>query len=135
MDKKMDGTVVSKQIERQTLRSDDMSGTYFGGMADVTYNCVNPLLNNKLTEDTGQLNVTQVGPLITIKAPTCTFAGTYAQQGQIGRADTTYICTNAAVGTTTFFDMHVETSGIVGRYTGRDPFCSFDGNIGGYRKK
>ena len=131
----VDGTVVTKEIERQTLRADDMSGTYFGGTADVTYNCINPFLNNLLTEDAGQLNVTQVGPLITIKAPTCMFAGTYAQQGQLGRADTTYVCTNGAVGTTTFFDLHVETSGIVGRYTGRDPVCSFDGNIGGYRKK
>lgn len=135
LDYTVDGTPVTKQIERQTLRNNDMSGSYFGGMADVTYNCINFLLNNRLTEDTGQVNVTQLGPLITIKAPTCTFAGTYAQQGQLGRADTTYVCTNGAVGTTTFFDLHVETSGIVGRYTGRDPLCSFDGNLGGYRKK
>jgi hypothetical protein len=126
---------VSKQIERQTLRNNDNSGTYYGGTADVTYGCTNPFLNDVLTEDQGQLSITQNGPLISIKAPTCTFAGTYLQQGQIGRADTTYACTNGAVGTVTFFDLHVETSGVIGRYTGRDPICSFDGNIGGYRRK
>lgn len=131
----VDGTAVTKQIERQTLHNNDLSGTYYGGTADVTYNCINFLLNNRLTEDTGQINVTQLGPLVTIKAPTCTFAGTYSQKGQAGSADTTYVCTNGAVGTTTFFDLRVETSGIVGRYTGSDPLCSFDGNIGGYRKK
>jgi len=131
----VDGIVVTKQIERQPLRNNDNSGSYYGGTTDVSRNCINPLLNNVRTEDQGSLTVTQSGPLISIKAPTCTFAGTYSQEGQIGRADTTYLCTNGAVGTVTFFDMHVETSGILGRYTGRDPICQFDGNIGGYRKQ
>ena len=131
----VDGIVVTKQIERQLLRNNDNSGSYYGGTTDVSRNCINPLLNNVRTEDEGSLSITQVGPLITIHAPTCTFVGTYSQQGQIGRADTTYVCTNGAVGSVTFFDMHVETSGVVGRYTGRDPICQFDGNIGGYRKQ
>jgi hypothetical protein len=29
--------------------------------------------------------------------------------------------------------MVVETSGILGRYTGRDNLCSFDGSFGGAR--
>jgi hypothetical protein len=131
----VDGIVVTKQIERQPLRNNDNSGSYYGGTTDVSHNCINPLLNNVRTEDQGSLSITQTGPLISIKAPTCTFAGTYSQEGQIGRADTTYLCTNGAVGSVTFFDMHVETSGILGRYTGRDPICQFDGNIGGYRKQ
>ena len=42
--------------------------------------------------------------------------------------------TRRKVGTATFFDLHVETSGIVGRYTGVDLACRFDGNIGGYSR-
>jgi hypothetical protein len=131
----VDGVPVVKLVERQTLRLDDYEGTYYGGTVDVTYGCSNPVNNGFRTEDSGQLRITHNGPLITIRAPTCTFSGTYSQQGQLGRADTNYLCTNGAAGTATFFDLKIETSGIVGRYDGVDVSCRFDGNIGGYRRK
>jgi hypothetical protein len=131
----VDGVPVVKFVERQTLRLDDYEGTYYGGTVDVTYGCSNPVNNGIRTEDSGQIRITHNGPLITIRAPTCTFVGTYVQQGQLGRADTNYVCTNNATGVATFFDLRVETSGIVGRYDGVDLACRFDGNIGGYRRK
>jgi hypothetical protein len=130
----VDGVPVVKSVERQTLRNNDFGGTYYGGTVDVTNNCTNPANDNLLTEDSGQITITQNGTLIQIRAPSCTFTGTYTQQGQIGRADTNYVCTNSATGTATFFDLRVETSGVVGRYTGVDFSCRFDGNIGGYRR-
>lgn len=129
----VDGTSVVKPIERQTLRNNDMTGTYYGGTIDTTYGCGNPFLNGITTRDSGAMVVTQNGPLIQIQTPTCRFSGTYTQQGQIGRADTTYVCTSGAVGSVTFFDMVVETSGVLGRYTGHDNVCSFDGSFGGVR--
>jgi hypothetical protein len=131
----VDGTFVTKQIERQSLRNNDFSGSYYGGTSEVSYSCGNPSSNNQKNTDLGALAVTHNGLLISLKAPTCTYSGTYVQQGQIGRADTAFVCTNGAVGTTTFFDMHVETSGIVGRYTAHDAFCDYDGNFGGVRLK
>jgi hypothetical protein len=82
----VDGASVVKAIQRQTLRDNDMTGTYYGGTIDTTCGCTNPFLNGITTRDSGTMSVTQNGALIQIRAPTCTFSGTHTQEGQVGRA-------------------------------------------------
>jgi hypothetical protein len=131
----VNGVPVSKQIQRQTLRNNDLEGKYLGGTSDITYDCTPSTRNNILTEDGGGITITQNGDLVTIKTPTCTFTGTYAQNGQVGSIDASYSCNTGAVGTLTFSEIYVETTGLIGRYVGRDDTCSFAGSIGGARRK
>jgi hypothetical protein len=132
----IDGTSVSKQIERQTLRANSILGNYLGGTSDVTFNCTNPARNGLRTEDPGPINIVLSGSQVIITAPTCAFRGTYSQQGQTGRIEGgTYACSNNATGIITFSDIYVEQSGIIGKYSGRDSACNFEGNIGGTRRK
>jgi hypothetical protein len=131
----VNGVPVSKQIQRQTLRNNDIAGRYLGGTSDITYDCTPASRNNIVTEDGGGITITQNADLVTIKTPTCTFNGTYAQNGQVGRIDASYGCNTGAIGALTFTDIYVETSGIIGRYTGHDDTCSFTGTIGGARRQ
>jgi hypothetical protein len=128
----VDNVVVVKQITRFTFAPESLVGTYIGGTSDVTFDCKDPTRNNLVTTDPGQFSISQGGDLV-LHFPTCTYTGQYTQQGQIGRVDTIYECTNAAVGAVTFTGMQASKGGIVGTYTGRDKSCSFHGNIGGVR--
>ena len=131
----VDGTVITKQIQRQLLRANSIAGTYLGGTSDRTFNCSNPAQNDLLSEDAGTISIAQAGSSVTITAPTCTFIGTYVQQGQTGRIDGgTYTCTNGARGNVAFTGIYTEQSGLIGKYTGRDSACEFSGNLGGVRR-
>lgn len=127
--------VVVKQIERFTLRTDTLAGSYIGGTSDVTSNCQVPSNNNFRSEESGVFTVTQVGNSVTIRSPACTYTGNFHQDGQAGRVDGSYTCTTGALGTISFFDLRAEVSGIVGRYRGHGSNCDFDGDVGLARRK
>lgn len=127
------GTVVVKQITRQTFAAISPVGTFIGGTTDVTFNCRNPARNGIVTTDPGQLRITLDGDGITIHAPTCYYEGRWVQQGQVGSLDGRYECTNNALGAVVFSGLRFENGGFVGNYTGHDSSCEFRGNIGGVR--
>jgi hypothetical protein len=130
----VDGTIVTKNIQRQTLLNNNLGGSYLGGTQDVTSGCANSADNGTRTSDLGTITITHTGTTVTIQAPTCTFTGTYGQDGQAGSVAGTYTCTTGASGSITFFDLRTEVGGIIGRYTGQDSSCQFNGNIGALRK-
>lgn len=130
----VDGTIVTKNIQRQTLVDNNLAGTYLGATQDVTFSCGNPADNGTRTSDVGTITITHVGTSVTIQAPTCSFTGTYGQDGQVGTVAGTYSCTTGASGSITFYDLRPEVSGIVGRYAGSDASCNFSGNLGALRK-
>jgi hypothetical protein len=132
----VNGTVVTKAIERQTLRNDNLSGSYIGGNSDVTSDCLVPSNDGFVSEESGAYSITHAGSLVTLSSPRCTYVGTYHQDGQSGRVDGTYTCdAGAAAGTMTFFDLRTEQQGVLGRYMGRGSNCTFDGHIGLARRK
>lgn len=128
-----DGVLVVKSIERQTFAADSLLGSYIGSTSDVTFNCKSPSRNGLVTTDPGPFTITQDGDQVKIQFPTCAYTGSYTQQGQIGRVDGFYFCTNLANGAITFTGMRTEKGGIVGTYAGADSSCEFHGNIGGMR--
>lgn len=132
----VDGSLVTKQIIRQTLRDNSPVGTYLGATSDVSFGCSPASRNGIKTDDVGAITITRSGNTVTITAPTCTFRGTYSQQGQTGRIDGgTYICSTGAQGVLTFSDIYVEQSGIIGKYVGFDNSCNFSGTIAGARRQ
>lgn len=128
-----DGVLVVKPIARQTFAADSLLGSYVGSTSDITFNCKNSSRNGLVTTDPGPFTITQTGDQVKIQFPTCAYTGQYTQQGQIGRVDGFYFCTNLANGAATFTGMRTEKGGIVGTYVGADSSCEFRGNIGGMR--
>ncbi len=126
---------VEKQIERFTLRTDTLAGSYIGGLSDITSNCQVPTNNGFRSEDSGIFTVAQVGNAVTMHSPSCTYSGNFHQDGQTGRVDGNYTCTSGALGTISFFDLRAEVGGVMGRYTGHGSNCDFNGDIGLARRK
>ena len=125
--------IVVKQIGRLTFAAQTLVGTYIGATSDITYDCKNPTRNNLVTTDAGQFAIKEEKGQLVLHFPTCDYTGDYTQQGQIGRVDAFYFCTNLANGVITFTGMQAEKGGVTGNYTGQDSSCSFRGNIGGMR--
>jgi hypothetical protein len=130
------GVTVSKQIVRTLLKYDNIAGAYYGGTSERTYGCSNPASNGVLFEDPGAVTITHsANNAVTIKTPSCTYSGTYGQDGSLGRVDGTYSCTGGATGPVHFYEMRVELSGIVGSYYGTVGSCNFQGAIGGFYRQ
>jgi hypothetical protein len=131
----VEGVTVIEAIERQTLRNDNMAGSYIGGVSSKAYNCANPANNNVITEDAGYVSVTHSGGFVTVRTSSCVLSGNYAQDGQIGSVGGSFSCSNGESGTITMFEIHTELAGMTGRYTARSQYCSYDANFGGIRRK
>ena len=128
-----DGVLVAKQVTRLTFAAQSPVGDYVGATSDVTYDCEDPKHNGRITDDPGPFTIRQEDGGIVLRFPTCTFTGTYTQQGQIGQVDSTYECTHQGRGETRFTSLRADQGGITGVYEGRDRFCRFRGNVGGMR--
>jgi hypothetical protein len=130
------GAVVQiKTIERYTLRTDTLAGSYIGGLSDVTSNCQVPSNSGFRSEESGVFTLTQIGNSVTLHSPSCTYTGNFHQDGQIARVDGNYTCTTGALGTISFFDLRAEVGGVMGRYTGHGSNCDFNGDIALARRK
>jgi hypothetical protein len=130
------GVTVTKQIERQTLKSNNMAGTYVGGMTATTFNCQSSGDNGQDVGGSDALSVSHVGSSVTISSEEgCVFRAQYRQAGQVGYLDAGTVTCPGVPGTATFagYEVAVETTGILLRYVMSGPNCSVRGNIAGAR--
>lgn len=129
------GVTVTKQVERQTLKSNNMAGTYVGGMTATTFNCQSPGDNGQDVGGAGELDVSQIGASVTINSDGCVFRAQYRQMGQVGYLDAGTVTCPGVPGTAAFagYEVAVETTGILLRYVMSGPVCSVRGNIAGAR--
>jgi hypothetical protein len=130
----VDGQIATKGIQRQTLTSDHIEGTYVGVLSDVTSACSDASLNGTRTDNVGTITITQAGTAVLISSPTCNFNGAYAQEGQLGRVTGSFGCTDGTSGPVSFFELRSEQNGLFGRYTRQDANCSFRGTIAAVRR-
>jgi hypothetical protein len=131
----IDGQTVTKSIERQTLRTIDYSGDYFGGFFYTLYDC-NPASNNgQLVTDSGLVTVVHSGSNMKITAQgqktTCTFTGGYSQHGSVGTTNGTFSCSDGTKGPFDLIAMTWSPFGMSGGVTGASQFCKFEGGLGG----
>jgi len=135
LDYTIDGATVRKAVTRQTLVAINFAGNYLGGMFWQLSNCTPSSLNGQVFTDTGILTVNQSGSTLTIAAQgysaTCSFGGTYAQDGQMGRTTGTYTCSDGTKGTFTLSAMQWTVAGMSARLDGQSPYCTFSGALGG----
>jgi len=130
----VDGTIVTKNIQRQTLVDNNLAGTYLGALSDLSSSCGNPADNGTRRSELGTLTITHTGSNVILQGPTCAYTGTYGQAGQVGVIAATYTCSDGRSGSASFYDLRVEVSGILGRYTATDSACTYSGNLGALRK-
>jgi hypothetical protein len=132
----VDGTPVSKTIERQTLRNGaNFSGTYFGAITFVTSNCAYPADNGELIADAGPMTITHGGSNLLItyvgSEASCTFSGSYSHAGALGSAAMSMSCTGGIAGTFNLANMQWTIAGMSAGMSGRQSGCDFSGSIAG----
>lgn len=139
----VDGVTVTKSVQRQTWRAENLSGKYLGGLVATGTSCTSGSNTDLLM--LGTLTVTQSGTNSTTMvenfntsagaAAQCTFTGNYAQAGRQGTFSGSWTCTvngaPATNGTFTMSELQASIHGFNGRFQGKDQFCqSYDGHVG-----
>ena len=120
------GTMVNKNLGRQTLTAISLGGSYYGTAVVKLSNCTNPANNGQQIYDVDPV-VSQTASVLQIKVTlpltsgtdTCTFSGAYAQEGLLFRIpNATYACTPSGVNTSaTLSEIKATSIGIEGRWT------------------
>jgi hypothetical protein len=136
----VDGVGVVKDLQRQFWTYENYSRIYAGGYSVRTTQCVPGAPNaNGIEEVTGILEVDHNGASISMNAVatefSCSFVGTYSQQGKLGRVAGNYACTDARRGSFTMSDMTPTVSGFTGRIEGQNQFCQWSGYVGGISRE
>ncbi len=133
------GISVTKNIQRQTFRGNNLSGEYFGGLVATT-NCSPP---NVLAH--GPFRVTHANSaggggtvtisldFITSAGQNCTYTGAYTATGRVGSISGSYSCTAGPTnGTFTMTEVDAGRNGFNAIFSARDNLnCNYNGFFGG----
>jgi hypothetical protein len=137
----VNGVPVTKQIQRQTFRPNNIAGNYIGGMTALASSCASSA-DNGFALITGLLTVQHgaSNPSMRVEfrnnagvSATCTFTGPYAAAGRLGTITGNFTCTLGSVGTFTMSEVDVGTNGFTSKFSGRDQFCTYTGYFGGIK--
>ncbi len=132
----VDGANVSKSLERQTFRSNNLSGSYTGAAIYTTTGCG---ANSGSYSNYSQFVVNQTGTSVSIAASIsngigCTYSGTYTQTGRMGGIVGTLSCTNGGRGTYRAFEIEASYQGFFLRYNADyGGGCTETGRVGGMK--
>jgi len=140
----VNGVSVTKTIQRQPIRSNNLTGHYVGGVVANGTGCSG--VGNGPISMFDSLTVNQNGGNITMtvnftnaagQASVCTFTGTYSPQGRLGSVSGNFSCTfGSTPGNAGTFNLSAVDAGVYGfssAFSGRDQFCSYSGQFGGVR--
>ena len=128
------GITVTKAIQRQSFRANNLGGAYYGGLVAVT-NCT-----PREAAAQGPYSVTHSGASVAITllnastgAVTCSFNGTYSAQGRLGTLNGTSSCMGIP-GTFSMTELDVSKNGWNSVFVLSDTNgCNFNGYFGGTR--
>lgn len=137
----VDGVAVTKSIQRQTFVANSLSGNYLGGLTAQSSACSTgsntPILifDNFTVTHTASNSISIPVRFFTGggSAATCTFNGTYSQNGKMGTIGGSWSCTTGNTGAFNITQIDVTIHGWTGRFSGNDQFCTYNGNFGGVR--
>lgn len=142
-----DNVTVTKSVQRQTWRGENLSGTYFGGLSanatacsDVANGPVNLLGTMSVNHNTSSqaVSITLNTSTASGTSSVCTFNGIYSQQGKLGSVNGNWSCTIAGSpynnGTFTITDLQSTIRGFNGGFVGQDQHCQYAGNFGNVRQ-
>jgi hypothetical protein len=140
----VNGAQVTKNIVRQSWRSDLLSGTYvgavtgFGPACGATGRVRIPGTLIVGHDATGPISMTLDFAVSATQTGRCTYSGNYAQVGVIGNIGGTYHCdvngvVNAVTGNFTVDEIRTTRNGWLGRITVVSPQCNYAGYMGGVK--
>jgi hypothetical protein len=118
----VDGTVITKMVQRQTLQTIPLGDTFIGGLVSQWSGCTDPSVNSNLRRHIN-LRVTQVAADrklevdLDLNGTTCKVSGAYVQQGQLyTMPGATYYCSNGLSTTADVSELRSTARGIEGRW-------------------
>ena len=130
----IDDTTVSKAITRQTWKLNDLNGTYLGATIGTYSNCPGA---SGYMEEPAYFSVTHASNSISIVASysnaTCTYSGTYFQDGRMGAINGNVSCSNGLAGTFSAYEIEANYQALSGRAQMHAGSCQWAGRIGGLR--
>jgi hypothetical protein len=136
----VDGVPVTKAIERYTLATESLTGSYtlWARLATASCTGVPPTMAVPATGTIAQgLSSLQMTLSLTVAGSpmVCNYAGNYAQSGRYGSSDGTFTCAGASdAGTYQLREIVVTADVFAGRISMRSSDgCTVSGPLGGYR--
>lgn len=131
----VDGVQVAKNVQRQTLRLQNMSGEY-GGLVIGSRSGTGCGVTQ--TAVSNVINITHPGSNITINAPAnnlpaCTYTGTYEQFGRMGQINASVSCTGVNVGSALIYEIEAGVDGFFALYIAQFGGCREEGKMIGVR--
>jgi hypothetical protein len=133
----VDGSNVTKNVTRQTLRFENLSGAYPMATQRITTHCPDPAANVERTAlETAA--VVHAGTAIaidwTIGDRTCRLTGSYMQAGRLGAAQTSYACSDGEAGDMALFELAKRDGFLTGRFQGHSITngCDYRGRVSAF---
>jgi hypothetical protein len=131
----VNGTVVVKNVQRQTWVIDNLAGNYLGAATGVYSGACSA---TGYQEEPASLAVTHNNTAITMTlataSRTCTYTGTYEQDGRMGSDIGSFTCTNGTSGTFGIVEMQGSPTGILMRFTTTASGCAWQSLYAGARR-
>jgi hypothetical protein len=134
----VDGVSVTKSIERQTWRNENVGGVYVGGVTGTYAGCgasrngyfEAPITLTVVHDGAGTFTMREEGA-----GYSCNYAGAYTQSGRMGQVQGSATCSDGSTPSFTASEVQGGLQGLTMRlasqYAGT---CSFVGRIGGVRR-
>jgi hypothetical protein len=133
----VDGLNVTKNVTRQTLRLENLSGTYAMATQRATTHCADSAMNvDRMALETATF--VQSGNAIAIDwtwgARACQLRGAYLQAGRLGAAQTSYACSDGEAGDMALFELQRRDGFVTGRFQGHaiTNGCDYRGRVSAF---
>lgn len=133
----VDGTNVTKNVTRQTLRVENFSGVYPVATQRQSTHCPDAATNGERIA-LESASVVHAGSAFvmdwTMAERTCRFTGLYMQAGRLGSAQTSYSCSDGEGGDMALFELAMRNGFLTGRFQGHSVTngCDYRGRIAGF---
>ena len=117
----VNGTQVTKQVQREFIDVDDFTGDYAGNLHVVTTGCSDPTQNGR-NDLLAAMAIVQTGSTATVAIAdenfnVCRFDGSLSQAGQMASYSGTFTCADGTQGSSSLDEMQVNPIGITARLT------------------
>ncbi len=134
----VDGVTVTKSVQRQSWRTNNLAGVYVGGLSTTGAGCS----DNSAAISSDLITITQSGTngstmsvVFASNAGSCTMNGSYAQLGRMGTFGGSISCSNGASGSVVISEMETSTSGIMAKFNANyGGGCTDNGRIAGVKE-
>lgn len=132
----VNGAVVTKSVQRQTFRTNDINGTFIGASAGTWAGCGGT--RNGYQEDRATYSFTLANSSVQFRedgtGSTCIYTGTYTPTGRLGTMAGGGQCSDGSNQTFTASEVDVNSQAISMRFNvNAGGSCTFTGRLGGVR--